>query len=109
MGVDPASRCGAPEPRLRSGDRGITTIGQERGRHARRGQAAARVRSDPLAKAGGRPPLPDEQRLAATVQVRMTAAEKRDLAELAERLGRNPSAIARDALHAYVAEHRAAS
>ena len=76
---------------------------------ARRGQAAASLGRDLLAKAGGRPSLPDEQRLAATVQVRMTAAEKRDLAELAERLGRNPSAVARDALHAYVAEHRAAS
>lgn len=76
---------------------------------ARRGQAAADFGRDLLAKVGGRPPMPDDQRLAATVQVRLTAAEKRELAELADRLGVNPSALARDALHAYVAEHRAAT
>ncbi|NMM18100.1 MAG: hypothetical protein HHJ14_13565 [Cellulomonas sp.] len=76
---------------------------------ARRGQAAADFGRDLLAKAGGRPPLPEDQRLAATVQVRLTAAEKRELAALAERLGLKPSTVARDALHAYVTEHRVAS
>lgn len=76
---------------------------------ARRGQAAADFGRDLLAKAAGRPPLPEDQRLATTVQVRLTAAEKRELNELADRLGLKPSALARDALHAYVAEHRAAS
>ena len=76
---------------------------------ARRGQAAADFGRDLLAKAGGRPSLPEDQRLAATVQVRLTAAEKRDLAELADRLGLKPSAVARDALHSYVTEHRVAS
>lgn len=76
---------------------------------ARRGQAAADFGRDLLAKAGGRPPMPDDQRLAATVQVRLTVTQKRELAELADRLGVKPSALARDALHAYVAEHRAAS
>lgn len=52
---------------------------------ARRGQAAADFGRDLLAKAGGRPPLLDDQRLAATVQVRLTAAEKRELADLAAR------------------------
>jgi hypothetical protein len=76
---------------------------------ARRGQSAASFGRDLLAKAGGRPPLPADQRLAATVQVRMTSAEKHELAELAERLGLKPSTVAREALHAYVAQHRAAS
>ena len=76
---------------------------------ALRGQAATDFCRDLLAKVGGRPPLPEDERLAATVQVRLTAAEKRELADLADRLGLKPSAVARDALHAYVAEHRAAS
>jgi len=60
-----------------------------------------------LARSGGRPSLPEDQRLVATVQVRLTTAEKSDLAGLADRLGLKPSALAREALHAYVAEHRA--
>ena len=74
---------------------------------ARRGKVASAFGRDLLAKAGGRPPLPEDQRLAATVQVRLTAAEKRDLTELAERLGLKPSVVARRALHAYLAGHRA--
>ncbi|WP_448059216.1 hypothetical protein [Cellulomonas hominis] len=76
---------------------------------ARRGQAAADFGRDLLARAGGRPPLPEDQRLAATVQVRLTVAEKRELAELAEQLGLKPSVVAREALHAYVIGHRLAS
>jgi len=74
---------------------------------ARRGQAASDFGRNLLANSGGRPSLPEDQRLAATVQVRLTAAEKRELAELADRLGLKPSALAREALHAYVVEHRA--
>jgi len=74
---------------------------------ARRGKAASDFGRDLLARTGGRPALPEDQRLGATVQVRLTAAEKRELAELAERLGLKPSTLARRALHDYVAEHRA--
>ncbi len=74
---------------------------------ARRGKAASDFGRNLLARSGGRPSLPEDQRLAATVQVRLTAAEKRDLAELADRLGLKPSTLAREALHVYVAEHRA--
>ncbi len=61
----------------------------------------------PGLETGGRPALPEDKRLGVTVQVRLTAAEKRELAELADRLGVKPSTLARRALHAYVAEHRA--
>lgn len=74
---------------------------------ARRGKAASDFGRGLLVRTGGRPALPEDQRLGATVQVRLTAAEKRELAELADRLGVRPSTLARRALHAYVTEHRA--
>src|SRR5450759_157959 len=48
---------------------------------ARRGQAAAEFGRDLLSTAGGLAPLPEGQRPAATLEVRMTAAERRDLAD----------------------------
>jgi hypothetical protein len=62
---------------------------------ALRGQAATDFGRDLLPKVGAWPPLPEDERLAATVQVRLTAAAKRELTDLAARLSLEPSAVLR--------------
>jgi hypothetical protein len=79
-------------------------------RTARRGAAAAAHGREMLARAGaGRPALPETDRLAVTQQVRLTTAEKEALQELGDRQNRKPSALAREAIREYLANHTPAA
>jgi hypothetical protein len=77
----------------------------ERSSTALHGEAAAAFGRDLVERSMGRPPLPEDERLSATQQVRLTSVEKAVFAELAKHQGMTPSALARQLVRQFVEVH----